>query len=68
MFKITNKPTKQTTKQPGRPIDQTISRRPLSVVARFQFLSIFFHCPGDGDCMYFRPQSTDSRDPPQEQK
>jgi hypothetical protein len=68
MFQITNKPIKQTTKQLGRPVDSAISRHPVSVEDRVQFQSIFFHCPGDGDCMYYRPQFTDNRDPPQEQK
>jgi len=68
VFKITNKYTKQITKQPGRPKDQAISLLLLNVEARVLFQSKFFHCPGDRDCMWYKPHSTDNRDPPQEQK
>jgi hypothetical protein len=66
VLKITNKQTKQTTKQPGRPKDQAISLLLLNVEARVLFQSIFFHCSGDGDCMCYRPHSTNNRKPPQE--
>jgi len=52
VFMITNKQTKQTTKQPGRPKDQATSLRLLRVEACVLFHFIFFHCPGDGDCTY----------------
>jgi len=68
VFKITNKQIKQTTKQPGCPKKQAISLRLLNVETRVPFESPFFHCPVDGDCMCYRPHSTDNRDPPQEQK
>ena len=52
VFEITDKQTKQTTKQPCRPKYQAISLRLLSVEARVLFHFTFFHCPGDGDCIY----------------